>query len=181
MHARIKAAIIGIAALGMVGIAAPAFAGTPPTGSNLPTTVTVQTPTISLVMTTTSLSITGQPGSTAQSAADAVAYSVTSQSPYEVTIAAPDLVSGGNTLPADALSDMWSVAPGTAGASTSGTTTLAEGDSPVVTYNSGSKTSGNGNGTADTFAEQWQAVLPGTLPAGNYATTVSYVAMATAG
>jgi hypothetical protein len=168
------AGLAGTAAL-VLGSGAAAFAGTPPTGTNLPATVVVSTPTIALSMSTTSLSLSAQPGQTADSGPGAVNYTVTASDShgYNVSVAAPNLTSGSNVLNASALTDMWSVSPGASGSPTAGNAVLS--NAGTVIY-SQSEPSHDGSGAADQFTEEWTAAIPGSQPAGSYSTTISYVA-----
>jgi hypothetical protein len=176
--ARKIALALGAIVASAIAFAGPALAGTPPTGANLPTTVTVSQPVISLSMSTSSLAITVTPGQTAQTPPNAVSYSITSTDSqgYIATISAPNLTSGPNTLAAQSMTDAWAVAPGSSGASLSGSTILGNG--PTTTYASGAKMSGNGAGTPDAFSEQWSVTAPGNQAPGSYSTTISYVAVA---
>jgi hypothetical protein len=169
--------IAAAAAAGIVTFAgmASAYAGTPPAGSNLPVSISVSTPTISLLMASQSVSLSVQPGSSA-TAATPVTYSVASQVPYEVTVAAPDLTSGSNVLLASNLSDGWSES--NQAGTVSGMTPLAEGDAPAVTYSSGAESSHGGSGGADSFSDLWSITAPGAQATGTYSTVVSYVAQA---
>jgi hypothetical protein len=176
MRRTIHAILLGVAILLGIGVAggSAALAGTPPSGTNLPVAITITPATIALQMSTTQLSISTQPGMTGHS--NPVSYSVTSQDTagYDVVVSAPDLTGTSTSLPASALTDSWSVAPGASGGTMSGNTPLSS--SPVKLYNS-SGLSNAGNGT-DAVTENWSLAVPGTQTPGNLSTLISYVAEA---
>jgi hypothetical protein len=114
--------------------------------------VQVTAATIALSMSSTSLALSGQPGTTGDSGPGAVSYTVTTvnQAGYMVQVSAPDLSDGhGHTLAANALTDAWSGAPLASGSPLSGSDVLQNG--PSTLYNS-TKAS---QSATDTFSEDW--------------------------